>query len=395
MAYMNNENFIDDGFYTGYHFHSMLSNGVTNIDSVTRYAEYIAEAKKDGMKAFGFSEHGSVFEWYHKKTDIENAGMKYIHAEEFYLTETLDEKIRDNYHCVLIAKNYSGFLELNRLASASFNRSDNHYYYVPRISIDELFKTSDNIIITTACIGGVYGKGSQELRDRFTEFLSKNRERCFLEIGHHLDEKQVAYNRYMFDLSIATGIRLIAGTDTHSLNKDHELGRKVLQAGKNINFSDEDKWDLKFKTYEELVRSYEEQDAIPKAAYMEAIHNTNVMADMIEPFQLDKNTKYPKIYKDPVREYEAAIDRAIEEHPYALKRHGRQALMERVSEELDVYKATRSIDFMMLQKYLRDWERDQGIKCGPGRGSVSGSEIAYLLNITKMDSMKFNLNFFR
>ena len=63
-----------------YHLHSDLSNGVTNVDSVTKYGEYIERAKECGMKALAFSEHGSVFEWYHKKTAIENAGMKYIHA---------------------------------------------------------------------------------------------------------------------------------------------------------------------------------------------------------------------------------------------------------------------------------------------------------------------------
>lgn len=118
--------------------HSDLSNGVTNVDSVTKYHEYIKRAEECGMTALGFSEHGSVFEWYHKKTAIEAAGMKYLHAAEFYLTETIEEKIRDNYHCVLVARNYAGFLELNRLASAAFNRKDNHFYYTPRISFDEL-----------------------------------------------------------------------------------------------------------------------------------------------------------------------------------------------------------------------------------------------------------------
>lgn len=97
------------GQYTVYHLHSDLSNGVTNIDSVTKYGEYIVKAKECGMNAMGFSEHGSVFEWWHKKSAIEAAGMKYIHAVECYLTTTLTEKIRDNYHCVLLAKNYSGF----------------------------------------------------------------------------------------------------------------------------------------------------------------------------------------------------------------------------------------------------------------------------------------------
>ena len=75
--------------YTVYHLHSDLSNGVTNIDSVTKYYEYIDCAKSLGMTAMGFSEHGSVLEWVHKKNKIEAAGMKYIHAEEFYITEEL------------------------------------------------------------------------------------------------------------------------------------------------------------------------------------------------------------------------------------------------------------------------------------------------------------------
>ena len=136
--------------YTLYHLHSDLSNGVTNIDSVTKYGEYIERAKECGMKAMAFTEHGSVFEWWHKKSAIEAAGMKYIHGIEAYLTLNLDEKIRDNYHCVLLAKNYDGFLELNSLVSKSFCRTDNHFYYVPRITFNELFATSDNIIITTA-----------------------------------------------------------------------------------------------------------------------------------------------------------------------------------------------------------------------------------------------------
>ena len=99
-----------------------MSNGVTNIDSVTKFEQYIEAAKNCGMKAMGFSEHGSVFEWWHKKCAIEEAGMKYLHGVEAYLTETLAEKVRDNYHCVLIARNYEGFLELNGLISGSFCR---------------------------------------------------------------------------------------------------------------------------------------------------------------------------------------------------------------------------------------------------------------------------------
>ena len=368
---------------------------MTNVDSVTKFGEYIEKARECGMKALAFSEHGSVFEWYHKKKAIEAAGMKYIHAIECYLTEDLTEKVRDNYHCVFLAKNYEGFLELNRLVSGSFNRDDNHFYYTPRISFEELFHTSDNILVTTACIGGVFGKGSPETQEKFLKFLVENSGRCFLEVGHHPDEKQVAYNQRMYELSKQHGLRLIAGTDTHVLNEEHEKGRSILQISKNIRFDGEDSWDLKFKTLEQLVFAYENQGALPEDAYLEAIDNTNVLADMIESFEIDRGTKYPHIYKDPERIFEEKIESAIFEHPYALKRHGEEKLREVVNSELEVYKKTGSIDFMLLQTYLREWEKSQGIQCGYSRGSVSGSMIAYLLGITQMDSIKYGLNFSR
>lgn len=384
-----------DNNYVVYHLHSELSNAVTNIDSVTGFEEYVEAAKECGMKAMAFSEHGSVMEWFHKKTAIEKAGMKYIHAVEAYLTESLDEKIRDNYHCVLIAKNYDGFLELNQLVSNSFNRKDNHFYYAPRISFQELFGTSDNIIVTTACIGGVLAKADGRVQERFLEFLKKNKHRCFLEIGHHMEDRQVMYNRRLADLSKELGIPLIAGTDTHVLNEVHERGRSILQKAKNINFPDEDKWDLKFKTYEQLVASFQKQDALPSDVYLQAIENTNLMADMVEPFTLDTSTKYPHIYENPEETFEKKVEAAIASHPYAVTRHGEEALRRVVAEEIDVYKATQSIDFMLLQTYLREWEMEHGIQSGYGRGSVSGSMVAYLLGITQMDSIRFDLNFFR
>ena len=381
--------------YFCYHLHSDLSNAVTNIDSVTKFNEYVNRAKELGMRGIAFSEHGSCFEWYHKKTAVENAGMKYVHGVEAYITETLDEKIRDNMHCVLLAKNYDGFLELNRIVSRSFNRKDNHFYYVPRISLSELFHTTDNIIITTACIGGILGKGNELVKSNFLDFAAKNKERVFLEIGHHIDEKQVTYNKYMYELSKSYGLKLISGTDTHVLNETHEIGRSILQKSKNIIFEGEDNWDLKFKSYEELITAYELQSALPEPVFMEAIENTNLLLDLIEEFQLDTNTKYPHIYEKPEETFCKKIEEAEASHPYALKNHTKEELDARVAEELEVYKATKSIDFMLLQTYLRDWEKEHGIQCGYSRGSVSGSMIAYLLGITQMDSMKFDLNFFR
>lgn len=416
---------ISDKNYVIYHLHSDLSNGVTNIDSVTKYHEYIDYASKNNMRALGFSEHGSILEWVHKKTKIESKGMKYIHAEEFYVTEQLyfepditelcesllgtneqeaQEEIaefiennktqkRDNYHVVLIAKNYDGVVELNELSSRGFQR-DGHFYYNPRISFDELISTSDNIIVCTACVGGILASGTKEIQENFLKFLIENKHRCYLEIQHHNDDMQIKYNQYLSMISKKHGIPLIAGTDTHALNDRHLLGRKIMQKSKDVKFDLESNWDLTFKTYEELVKAYEKQGALSKDIYLEAIENTNVMADSIEEFSLDYSKKYPKLYSDSMGVFKQKILEGIKERGVD-KYKNFQQYKDKIVYELETYKHNDAIDFMLLEEDYKREMRKQGVHYGYSRGSVSGSVIAYLLGITDVDSIKYNLNFER
>ena len=388
--------------YVVLHCHSDMSNGVTNIDSVTKYQEYVARAKELNMTALAFSEHGSVFDWHGKKAEIEKVGMKYIHAEEFYVTEKIDVdengnpiKLRDNWHCLLIACNIDGVKEINRLASKSFNRQDGHYYYAPRIEFADLLNTSDNVIISTACLGGILNRAPKDIQLQFIDFMVKHKNRCFLEIQHHNVQDQKLYNQRLYQLSQQYGLQLVACTDTHSLNNEHSEGRKILQLSKNIRFDDEDGWDLTFKSYEELCDAYERQGALPRDVYLEAIANTNKIADMVEIFEIDRSTKYPHIYDNPAKTFKEKINNAYNNHKYLKSRYPSAQVVKQIREEYDVYSKVGAIDFMLLETYLREWEKENDIQCGYGRGSVSGSLIAYALGITQMDSLKFNLNFFR
>lgn len=394
-----------------------MSSGVTNIDSVTKYYEYVEKAKECGMKAFAFSEHGSVFEWVHKKERIESAGMKYIHAEEFYLTEKLyhypdvpDDverelqseyleknkfKVRDNFHCVLIARNYDGVKELNRLSSKAFNREDGSFYYAPRITFEDLFNTSDNIIVTSACIGGVLNKGGDQQKRVFLKFFIHNKHRCFLEVQHHNTKDQIEYNKKLYTIHKKFGIPLIAGTDTHALNEEHIKGRKILQEAKGVHFDSEDGWDMVFKTYDQLVTAYKMQNALPEQAYLNAIENTNIMADMVSEFTLDRSRKYPQLYKNPEKVFKQKIIEGVKSRGVAKYPNYNEYKL-RIGYELKTYKHNDAINFMLLEedykKYLREKEN---ILPGYSRGSVSGSEIAYLLHITEVDSIKYSLNFER
>ena len=381
--------------YTILHCHSYISNAVTNIDSVTSPIELIDQAASYGMKAMALSEHGSVMMWIKKKLHMEELGMKFIAAEEFYLTNTLTEKVRDNYHCLLIAKNYAGVLELNKLSSKSFNRDDNSFYYVPRITIEDVKNTSDNIIVSSACLGGVLNKAPEPIRRDFFEWMCQHKDRCFLEIQPHLDPEQVKYNQLLYKLSQQTGLRLLMCTDTHALNAEHVEGRSILQKAKDIHFDGEDRFHFEMLIYDELVELCQQQDALPMDVYLDAIEMTNTVADMIEPFELDYSYKYPHLWGDDSEQVlRAKIADGIKWRGVD-KLPNYQQYLDRIEYEMKAYIHNGAIDFMLLMEDIVSWCRTQDILIGYGRGSCTGSLIAYLLGITEMDSIKHGLNFDR
>ena len=405
--------------YTIYHIHSDLSNltAGTGADSVTKYTDYIEKAKELGMSSFAMSEHGSVMNWIKKKEYTEKAGMKYIHANEIYLTRGINKEqglVRDNFHYLLLAKNYDGVLELNDLTSKSYNREDGHFYYNPRITFEELKNTSDNIIMTSACLASplwrMYIKANRleeegkilesiefnnELEDMLN-WMMANKHRMFFEIQYHSHPEQIAFNQWLLRVSRQTGIPLIAGTDTHALNSKHAKGRTLLLKSKGANYGDEDSFDLTMKSYSELADMFEKQNALPRNIYMEAIHNTNVMADMVETFTLDKTPKYPKLYDRPIEVFTEQIAEGIKKRGIdKFNPKKKEDYLARIKEEFDTYVKLDSVDYMLLQKNIIDWCHENNIWQGFGRGSVNGSLIAYVLGITEMDSIKHNLNFFR
>ena len=119
----------------------------------------------------------------------------------------------------------------------------------------------------------------------------------YFEIQPHINsEEQKDYNKHLLKLSKKYNTPLIMGTDTHSLNAYKAECRSILQLSKRIEFSNEDTFDLTYKSYDELVEMCKEQNCFPIEIYLTAIENTNVMADSIENWELDKKVKYPKSY---------------------------------------------------------------------------------------------------
>lgn len=411
------------GNYTAYHIHDDTSNCNGYADSCTSYKEYIKLAKKENMKAIAFSNHGGIYDWIRKKQDCDKAGIKYIHGVELYLCTSLQANER-GYHIGLYAKNFEGVKELNELISISTakgknkDNSDRHFYFNPRISIEELMNTSDNIIITTACLASIlwkcrYTKNLENLtqeeqnfeyqnwlknRDNLLKWMSKNKHRCFLEIQYHNSMDQIEYNKLLWGWSKKYNIPLIAGTDTHSSSDYKAECRKILQKSKDSFYGEEDEFDLTWKNYNELIECFKNQNALPEDVYMQAINNTNIFADMIEEFELDKSFKYPHLYGDNALElWKQTIAKKLK-YKYDNKIidiNKFDIYKQKIKEELKAMKKQGMESFMLFMSELADYCNKNNIPYGFCRGSVGGSVIAYITDITDVDPVRWNTVFSR
>ena len=211
----------------------------------------------------------------------DEAGIKYIHGVECYLTEQLEPKVRDNYHTILLAKNYDGLMEINRLCYIA--SQPDHFYYKPRLSFDEFLGISDNVIKISACLASPLNelRKREDAHEEHNAFDRIVQHYNYFEIQPHDFQEQEDFNNYLMGLSYVYSIPLIAGTDTHSITPYKAECRTMLQYAKNIDFANEDTFDLTYKSYDELCAMFEKQGT-PKGVYLEAIENTNVMANSVE-----------------------------------------------------------------------------------------------------------------
>ena len=416
--------------YVTYHLHTMLSL----LDSCTSYKEYIRYAKEIGQKAICFTEHGNCYNWIEKKMYCESTQykitynntieyiddkkkldnliksltcnyevielkpIKFLFGIEVYLTANKlsdEKKTRDNYHTILIAKNHEGLKEINSIAMENGSKQD-HFYFSRRITFEEFFNLSDNVIKISACLASPLNKYIPQNIEEEQIFIKLLNTYDYYEVQPHVNsDDQKEYNKRLARLSKQFNKPLIAGTDTHSLNKYKAECRKVLMKGKKNKYSYEENLDLTYKTYDELVEMFKLQDSLTKEEYMSAIDNTNAMADSVEDFELDKSFKYPKLYEN---EDEVFVKRIWDMYNDKVKRgviKDEQIYRDNIAEELRVFRKIGMVGFMLFMSELICWCWDHHIPVGFCRGSVGGSTIAYITDIIDVNPVKWGCVFSR
>lgn len=218
----------------------------------------------------------------------------------------------------------------------------------------------------------------------------------YYEIQPHVKSMdQIRYNKMLYEASKKYNKPLIAGTDTHSIDSYKAECRSILQKAKHIEFSNEDEFDLTYKSYDELVDMFKQQGSLPMNVVLEAIENTNRMADSVTDYELDTAFKYPILYDN---EEEVFVERIYRMYHEKLNKGIIQPdprYEENIKEELRVFKKIGMVGFMLFMSELVCWCWDNGIPIGFCRGSVGGSTIAYLTDIIDVNPVVWNTVFSR
>ncbi|HUO75523.1 MAG TPA: DNA polymerase III subunit alpha [Candidatus Paceibacterota bacterium] len=386
------------------HSHYSLLDGLSKVDALVNRARAL------GMDSMAITDHGALYgaiEFYKKAT---KAGIKPIIGVETYITDgsRFDKKpgidTDRRWHLILLAENETGYKNLLKLVTAAHLEG---FYYKPRIDRELLRAHHEGLIAMSSCLGGELSQavmqGDMEKAERIaTEYRSIMGDgNYFVELQVHENmPEQKKVNEGLVAIARKLGLPVVAGQDSHYCTADDARAHDILlavQTGNTIH--DEKRFsmnqdDFSFLSADDMEKKFRRE--LPDDVATEAINNTAVIADRcnvtlalgafhLPPFAL------PDGYHDPheylkVLAYEGAKQRFGEPAP---------AILERLDYELGVIAQTGFSSYFLIVADFVNWAKRQGIMVGPGRGSGAGSLLAYLLRITNVDPLKYNLLFER
>jgi len=380
------------------HSHYSLLDGLPKIDDILNRLEELK------MDACALTDHGVLYgavEFYKKAI---KKGIKPIIGSEVYLARERMTDKRPNiddlrYHLVLLVKNEQGYKNLVKLITKAHLEG---FYYKPRIDENLLSTYSSGLIALSACLQGKIPRlilakkydAAMETAIRYQQIFGKDN--FYLEIQHHPNsQEQKKVNKYLIDLSKKLNIPLVATNDVHYLRPEDAEAQDILMLINTGAKSDDPERltmksdDFSLRSQEEMIESFKE---VP-----EAIENTRKITEMCNfKFKLGE-IKLPT-FKTP--EGKSADDYLKELCQKGLENHKEQIedkkeAQKRLDYELSVIKQTGFASYFLIVQDFVKFAKEKRIVVGPGRGSVGGSIVAYLLDITEINPLKHNLLFER
>ncbi len=377
--------------------HLHLHTEFSLLDGMGRIDDYMHRARSLGVQHMAVTDHGVMYatmDWYQAATA---AGIHPIIGVESYLAEgTIEQRERKSYHLLLLAENETGYRNLLRLTSKA---SLDGFYYRPRIDLDLLQQHHEGIIATSACLSGPLANnilsGKERKAYEYAGQLAEifGQDRFYIELQDHGMEDQRRVNIELIELAKKLRLPLVATNDVHYCVEEDAPAQDILvcvQTNTTVN----DAKRLKSDTSQLFLKSPEEM-ALLFSEQPEAISNTVRIAEMCSLELGFHGYQMPKFEVPDGMTAESYLRHLCEEG--ALRRYGSvdQRIRDRLQFELQVIESMGFTDYFLITWDFIRFARQSGILVGPGRGSAAGSVVTYVLEITGLDPLKYDLIFER
>jgi len=377
----------------------------------------------DHGNMYGVFEFVDAVEKFNKKLEDKDDKFKAIVGCEVYVAQRtrFDKNSKEDRwgrHLILLAKNWTGYRNLSRIVTLSFLEGK---YQTPRVDMELLEKYSEGLIACSACLGGELAKAilsANPIEDNgsIPELLDLNNAiqvvekykkifgaDYYLEMQNTGHKAQLLVNKAIKQLSEICQVSYIASNDVHYVEaKDYDAHRLLicLSTGRNLQDPDAAVQDSDSDmgmayTGQEYLKTAEEMTEL-FAEYPEAIANTQKLANKIDVISLKMEVMLPKFpvpdgFKDEYHYLEYLVFEGANKRWDILT----DEIIERIQFELETIKKWGFPGYFLIVWDFINAGRNMGIRFGPGRGSAAGSILAYCLNITNVDPIKYNLLFER
>ena len=379
--------------------HLHLHTEYSLLDGACRIKKLPALIKELGMDACAITDHGVLYGVVDFYTACQDAGVHPVIGCEMYLCPDMDEKVyanREYSHLILLCENNTGYQNLMYLCSEAFTRG---FYYKPRIDYKLLREHSEGLICLTACLSGDLPKllldGRIAEAEKYTREMAAlfGPDHFYIEIMDHGISEEKRLLPRIIDMSERTGIPLVATNDCHYMRREDAETQEVLmciQTGKTLD--DENR--MRMDTDQLYVKSEDEMLAL-FPGHADAVQRAHDIA-MRCNVTFDFNTVHLPHFPVPEGETSDTLLRKLVEEGFA-KRYAADdpVARERLEYEIGVITQMGYVDYFLIVWDFVKFAKDAGIMVGPGRGSGAASIVAYCLNITQLDPIKYNLTFER
>ena len=367
------------------------------LDGATKIAVAAKKAKALGMPALAITDHGNMYGAVNFFDACEKEGIKAIIGTEFYVCDDLTYKNGKSKlnHLVLLCKNEEGYKNISLLNAIAFRDG---FYYKPRIDLKTLEAHHDGLICLSACLAGdipqaILNRDFEEAERLVVWFKNLFGEDFYLEMQNHLLEEQLEVNKYLRIYAKKYNIKLVVTNDVHYLERSDAESQDVLMCVQ-MGADYDDPKRLRFPNDEFYLKSYDEMASLfPNDS--EALETTLEIADKCKFGFVYGHYMFPHYYpdtgEDPKTYIRNLIDNGIK------KKYGKETpeIRERIESELAVIEKQGFIEYFLIVWDYINAARNMGISVGPGRGSGAGSIVAYLIGITNIDPLKYDLYFER